>query len=246
MGIKYGYCEEPIVTWKLEYSTGFIKVGEYGKMNVVLVKTERNIYPMWYARSGFEELRSWVDFIKCDLDSGYIPESASMGIQLVERYRWRPKDADPDKGEVINYNEPCNPRELAREGLRLNFNYALNGTGNIEYSKLIGSAEYVRKVLSDISSYSISTEWTMIGNQLDRPLNDWEKFSKQMRADAGSPAQNNLPKWTNIQLGISGLMNPNISSLEVTYTTLYPDKDPNTTPIHDVTDTLIGSANVTW
>jgi len=240
--MKYGYCGDPSIQWKLEYGNGQVGVGLFGKLNTTLVRTIRYTHPRWYYKREYTSLKAWIDALMCPGDLAHIPSNASLSIQLLEQYRWRPKDATPRNGDIINYNAPCLTSQRRRKGLRLNYNCNLKGKGAIDRDVFMGACPLAETFLEDLSGIEIAGIWTHNACSIERPINDWESFSTGARANTGSPYL--LPEWTQMSVSVSSLNLLQLSVLDISEVQYFPDQHPSDVDINSVEETLATQAGV--
>lgn len=240
--MQYGYCGTPSVQWKLEYGNGYLGVGIYGKLNTMLIRTQIWTHPLWYDSGSYPELASWVNAINCGSSIEHVPYSATMGVQLLEQYRWRPKDANPKNGEIINYNAPCLDSQKRRKGLRLNYTVSLQGRGAIERSIFMDACSSAETYLEDLTNISVDSTWVHQSCNNGRPINDWETFSTSARLTAGPPSV--LPDWTQMTISVSNLNLLGTSTLQITEVQYFTDQDSTDVKITSVERTLSTRAGV--
>lgn len=244
MGITYGYCGEPTVSWKLRYSAASVGSCTPGKMNVMLVRTIKETIPAWYddaIGSPYDEIRDWIEILLCDDEQ--IPSQVSLGIQMGEQYRWRPKDTSVSKDEVINYNEPCSSGKKRRKISRMDLTASISGTGALDCGYFESSLPKATIALEAVGGMSIpDVNWFVESCSAERPLTDWHKYSLSSKASAGEPSS--YPDWTSVSVSISGLNEPKTSTLTISSVHYFTDQSPTDTDLESISSTLQAEADV--
>jgi len=226
MGIKYGYCDEyTTVSWKIDHSNGYVGVNLWGIQNVILVRTRVEIIPFWYklSKGRYIELATWVDSLLCD--DTQIPSSASLSVQINSIYRWKPKDASPKKGDVINYNEPCTNGQDSRKALRSYLSGTVQGIGAFANDKFGNTLTHFAKTAME-NTFGIilpdGIHWVPASCSSNRPVNSWHSYNLGWQAVIPPLCQ--LPEWTMMSLTVDNLQDVELSTLTITEVVYFPDK----------------------
>jgi len=241
MGIKFGYCaSDPSVTWKVDSTTSYVDSCILGKANVILVRTIKYPHVNWYTDDQFSSLKAWIDYLSCD--DTHIPKSASLSIQLVELYRWRPKKSHPI--EVVNYNKACQKGQKDRKATRMLFNVSVQGVGMLDKGKFDSSLFLAETAASNLSGISVNNNgiWLSQSCAKEVPLNEWHNYAYAARKTLEPPST--LPHWTMMSYTVNNLDNLPLSILYETEVTYFPDKDPTDTILQNIVNTLRYRANV--
>ena len=245
MGINYGYCGSPSVSWKLQYSTGNVTSCSTGKMNVMLVRSIKEVIPAWYTASSgvpYDTIHAWIDLLSCD--NSHIPDQASVSIQLTEQYRWRPKEVDVVAGNVINYNKPCSSMHKRRKVTRAEISVTLSGIGGVNCKQFEDSlvvAEAAILAVGDIELPPVI--WTVNSYQHEGSLNDWHRYTVSAKATVDVPAD--YPDWSALSFSLSGLDSLITSTLTISSTQYFPDRDPVEVDLETIRQTLLTEASIT-
>lgn len=241
MGIKFGHCtNDPSITWKVDSTTSYVDSCVLGKASVVLIRTIKWPHVNWYKDSDFQYFKHWIDILGCD--DNHIPKSASISTQIVELYRWRPKQNEPI--EVVNYNRACQAGQKARKGTRMLFNVSVQGVGNLDHDMFINSLPYAESAASNMSGISVSKKglWLAQTCTKEAALNEWHTYTRSARKTLSPPTT--LPMWTMVSYTASNIDNLPLSILYETEVTYFPDQNSTNTILEDIVNTLKVRAGV--
>ena len=244
MGITYGYCGEPSISWKLKYSSASVGSCLPGKMNVMLTRNIKESIPAWLEQasgSPYDEIKDWIYSLLCDDD--HIPSSASLNIQAVEQYRWRPKEAAVVEDSVINYNEPCSSHKKRRKISRMQITASIEGTGGISCDTFESTLDTAYIAIQALSGLTLDEkDWFIESCSSERSINDWHKYSLSARTEIGEPTT--YPDWTAISVSISGLEVLETSTLTISSTQIFTDQSPTDVDLESVSTILQSEADV--
>ncbi len=240
--MQYGYCGDPSINWKLEYSSGNVGLGAYGKLNVMLIRSLTYTTPLWYTAGGNTHLKAWYLALKCD--DTHIPRAGSLGVVLVEQYRWRPKNANPGEGQVINYNSPCLKSQSRRKGNRLHLSCNVQGTGALSEDVFMNATTHAEQHIEEVAGFVISGSWLHNSCAIERPISEWHSYNTSGRLITGVPSV--LPDWSQIQISINSMDNIYNSTMTVTEVQYFPDRhssEINASKIKEILATTAGVLN---
>lgn len=250
MGISYGYCGTPSVNWKVKYSPMDVGSCADGKGCVTLVKTVKEVVPNWYASAHgelYEQIRGWMELLKCDQQG--MPRSVSLDMQLDEVYRWRPKDSPVTKGQVVNYNFPCSGVQKGRKISRVNMDVSLSGVGVVDRARFEWTMVNATEILATLGRIDLDDgdfrmpDWHTESCARERPIGDWHTYTVSTRGTSGAP--DTLPPWSALSVSLNDISSPVTSSLVITTVSNYTDKDSRTVDFQTVLDQLKTAAGIT-